>query len=44
MPSDTLAKLGGYLGLVTAVIAWYGSMAAVKNSTAKRAVLPVFAR
>ena len=35
---------GGYLGLVTAVLAWYGSMAGVLNATAKHAVLPVFPR
>ena len=44
MPSDTFTKLGGYLGLVTALIAWYGSMAGVMNATVKRALLPVFPR
>ncbi|MEP6843655.1 MAG: acetate uptake transporter [Pseudolysinimonas sp.] len=33
--------VGGYLGLVTAVLAWYGSAASVINSTWKRSVLPV---
>ncbi len=37
-----VAKLGGWLGLVTAVIAWYASFAGVTNSTFKRAVLPVW--
>ena len=34
--------LGGWLGLLTAVIAWYASFAGVTNSTWKRVVLPVF--
>jgi succinate-acetate transporter protein len=34
-------KWGGYLGLATAVAAWYASFAAVVNSTFKRTVLPV---
>ena len=39
-----ITKLGGWLGLITAVLAWYGSMAGVLNSTAKRVVLPTFPR
>ena len=35
-------KLGGYLGLATAIAAWYASFAAVVNSTFGRAVAPVF--
>ncbi len=34
--------LGGWLGLITAVLAWYASFAGVTNSTFKRVVLPVF--
>jgi succinate-acetate transporter protein len=37
----TLIKAGGWVGLVTAVIAWYTSFAAVTNETWKRTVLPV---
>jgi uncharacterized protein len=37
-----MAKVGGWLGLVTAVLAWYASFAGVTNSTWKRKVLPVF--
>jgi succinate-acetate transporter protein len=37
-------KTGGWLGLITAVLAWYASFAAVTNSTFKRVVLPVFPR
>jgi Predicted membrane protein len=36
-----IGQIGGYLGLVTAVLAWYGSAASVINSTWKRTVLPV---
>jgi hypothetical protein len=32
---------GGYIGLATAAIAWYGSFAGVTNSTFGRTVLPV---
>jgi succinate-acetate transporter protein len=34
-------KLGGYIGLVTAIAAWYASFAAVLNSTFARTILPV---
>jgi succinate-acetate transporter protein len=34
-------KLGGWIGLVTAVVAWYASFAVVTNSTFGRTVLPV---
>lgn len=37
-------KAGGWLGLITAVIAWYGSLAGVTNATARRIVFPTFAR
>jgi succinate-acetate transporter protein len=39
-----ITHIGGYLGLLTAVLAWYGSMAGVMNATAKHVVLPVFPR
>jgi uncharacterized protein len=35
---------GGWLGLITAVLAWYASFAAVTNATFKRVVVPVFPR
>jgi uncharacterized protein len=35
-------KLGGYLGLATAIAAWYTAIAAVLESTFARTVLPVF--
>lgn len=34
-------KIGGWLGLVTAALAWYGSFATVTNDTHKRKVIPV---
>jgi len=37
-----MTKVGGWLGLVTAVIAWYASFAAVTNATWKRTVIPVW--
>ncbi|GAA1607541.1 MULTISPECIES: acetate uptake transporter [Kribbella] len=40
--SATMSKIGGWLGLVTAVVAWYTSFAGVTNFTWKRTVLPVF--
>lgn len=33
--------LGGYLGVLTALLAWYGSFATVTNFTYKRTVLPI---
>ena len=36
-----IAKLGGWVGLVTAFAAWYASFAGVANSTFDRTVLPV---
>ena len=35
-------KIGGYFGLATAVVAWYGCLAGVANSTFGRTVFPVF--
>lgn len=35
-------RLGGWLGLATAVLAWYTSFAGVTNATFKRVVVPVF--
>jgi succinate-acetate transporter protein len=35
-------KLGGYLGILTAIAAWYASIAAVTAATFGRQVLPVF--
>ncbi len=39
-----LTKVGGWLGLLTAVLAWYASFAGVTNSTWKRTLLPTWPR
>lgn len=41
---DALTKVGGYLGIVTAVLAFYASAAGVINATHKRDVLPTMPR
>lgn len=40
--SVTFTRVGGWLGLITAILAWYASMAAVVNSTFGKTVLPTF--
>ncbi|EGJ76528.1 putative transmembrane protein [Streptomyces sp. Tu6071] len=40
--SDGVDHVGGWLGLVTAVLAWYGSFAHVANSTWRREVIPTW--
>ena len=40
-PRRTSSSCGGWVGLATAVAAWYASFAAVTNSTFGRIVLPV---
>jgi uncharacterized protein len=42
--TDGLVKVGGWVGLATAVAAWYASFAGVLASTFKKGVLPVGAR
>jgi succinate-acetate transporter protein len=41
--STGITTMGGYLGLVTAVLAWYGSLAGVRN-TLPGGALPTFPR
>lgn len=36
--------IGGWLGIVTAIVAWYTSFAGVTNATFGKTVMPVFAR
>jgi succinate-acetate transporter protein len=38
---DSIVKIGGWLGLATAVAAWYASFAAVVNATFGRVLMPV---
>ena len=42
--SPSMTKVGGYLGLVTAFVAWYASFAGVLNNTAKKVVMPTWPR
>jgi len=42
--APVLTHIGGYLGLVTAFIAWYASFAGVLNGTAKHVVMPTWPR
>lgn len=37
-----ITNIGGYVGIVTAALAWYASFAGVTNATFKKTVLPVF--
>jgi uncharacterized protein len=42
--SEGWTKFGGYVGLLTAIAAWYASFAGVTNFTFKRTVLPTAPR
>jgi succinate-acetate transporter protein len=42
--SETWTKLGGYVGLLTALAAWYASFAGVVNFTFQRTVMPTAPR
>ena len=42
--NESMTKVGGWLGLITAVLAWYTSFAGIFNATAKRAVMPTLPR
>jgi succinate-acetate transporter protein len=42
--SNVWIHIGGWLGLLTALAAWYASFAAVVNATFKRVVFPVYPR
>ncbi|HET9119539.1 MAG TPA: acetate uptake transporter [Solirubrobacterales bacterium] len=39
--NDTIIHIGGWLGIATAIVAWYASFASVTNKTFGRIVLPV---
>ena len=39
--TDSIVKAGGWIGIATAVVAWYASFASVTNKTFGRIVLPV---
>jgi len=38
---EGLVALGGWMGLITAIVAWYGSAAVVANSMRSKPILPV---
>jgi succinate-acetate transporter protein len=40
----SIGTVGGWLGIITAILAWYASAAGVINSTWRRPVLPVWPR
>jgi succinate-acetate transporter protein len=40
--TNNTIKIGGYVGIATAIAAWYASFAAVINSTFGRVIAPVF--
>ena len=40
--STGIVKIGGYLGIITAIIAWYASMATVVNPTFGKTIFPTF--
>ncbi|KJK59415.1 acetate uptake transporter [Saccharothrix sp. ST-888] len=40
--STTWTRIGGWVGLVTALVAWYAAFAMVTNNTWKRTVLPIW--
>lgn len=42
--SEGIHHAGGWVGLVTAVLAWYASFAGVTNSTFRRVVMPTWPR
>ena len=42
LQSAGFTKIGGYLGIVTAGAAWYGSLAGIANSTFGKTVFPTY--
>ncbi|MDH6135773.1 succinate-acetate transporter protein [Kitasatospora sp. MAA4] len=41
-PNDSATKIGGWLGLITAALAWYTSFAGVTAYTFKRSIVPTW--
>jgi uncharacterized protein len=39
--TDSIVKAGGWIGIATAIAAWYASFASVTNKTFGRIVMPV---
>ncbi len=42
--SSAMTHIGGYLGLLTACVAWYASFAGVLNGSVKRVIMPTWPR
>jgi uncharacterized protein len=42
--STGMTRVGGWLGLITSLVAWYASFAGVFNATTNRDVMPTFPR
>jgi succinate-acetate transporter protein len=42
--APAMTTIGGYLGLITAMVAWYASFAGVLNGTANRIIMPTWPR
>jgi succinate-acetate transporter protein len=42
--APAITHIGGYLGLLTAFVAWYASFAGVLNGTVKRVIAPTWPR
>lgn len=42
--NESMSKVGGWLGLLTAALAWYTALAGVTSSTFKRTVFPTWPR
>lgn len=42
--SASFTAIGGYLGIITALLAWYASFAGVTNATFNRTVMPTWPR
>ncbi|HEY4947776.1 MAG TPA: GPR1/FUN34/YaaH family transporter, partial [Acidimicrobiales bacterium] len=40
--NSSITHAGGWVGLLTAALAWYASAAGLINETFKRAIVPVF--
>lgn len=40
--STGTTKIGGYFGIITAILAWYGAMANIANTTFGKPIFPLF--
>jgi hypothetical protein len=42
--AEGITRIGGWLGIITAILAWYTAAAIIINTTHKRVVLPIWPR